>query len=461
MAGFKALLGLALISVIQGQMLPRMAAQFHLKQAAFIEIWEKTHYSNDTANYADRYNMFLTTFNPFAFYIHDPVYEIPAPGKLLSSNADGPTWEASLKKMGGRNTAYWPNYPVRLPYELGGFDGIVQTSGFLVPGHEYGQLEVYNTEEGNEGGPWNIAAKAEDGGDWSYHWVIFKDVDGDGLLDVMAARFHVSLTGSTNSQLIWLQNPGGLTPDDKNKEWSSGWRCHIIYEAGPDVRIENRVYAKPDGTKFDVIMGAELWNQQLGLYYVEDKPGAWNFSFPNSPDIKRLILDKYDGQPFEANFMDLNNDGVEEIVVSYYDVGLKKGQFVAYQLTDPDNWDTVNGWTKRVIRGDFLLHDAHYSKGDMTPGKHRLFYPSKEYESTHNKPYIFLAGDDNGNHYILSPKDDDDKDNWEYNMSALLVTGGKTTGTMGIADIDGDGYTDIVAAGYTAGQVYVYTYAPL
>ena len=30
---------------------------------------------------------------------------------------------------------------------------------------------------------------------------------------------------------------------------------------------------------------------------------------------------------------------------------------------------------------------------------------------------------------------------------------------MGIADIDGDGFTDIVAAGYTAGQVYVFTYA--
>ena len=29
------------------------------------------------------------------------------------------------------------------------------------------------------------------------------------------------------------------------------------------------------------------------------------------------------------------------------------------------------------------------------------------------------------------------------------------------ADIDGDGYTDIIAAGYTVGQVYVYTYAPL
>ena len=92
------------------------------------------------------------------------------------------------------------------------------------------------------------------------------------------------------------------------------------------MRIENRIYTKPDGTKYDVIMGAGLWNQQLGLYYVEDKPGVWNFSFPNSQNIKHLVLDKYDGHPFEANFMDLNNDGVEEIVVSYFDISLNRGQ---------------------------------------------------------------------------------------------------------------------------------------
>ena len=38
-------------------------------------------------------------------------------------------------------------------------------------------------------GPWNLAA--DDDRDYSYHWVIFKDVDGDGLDDVLAARCYV------------------------------------------------------------------------------------------------------------------------------------------------------------------------------------------------------------------------------------------------------------------------------
>lgn len=35
-----------------------------------------------------------------------------------------------------------------------------------------------------------------------------------------------------------------------------------------------------------------------------------------------------------------------------------------------------------------------------------------------------------------------------------------TSGTMAIDDLDGDGYMEIISAGYTAGEVYVYTFAP-
>ena len=48
-------------------------------------------------------------------YIHDPVYQISSPGSHLD---DIPSWEGRLKKMGGANTAYWPNYPIRLPKEV-------------------------------------------------------------------------------------------------------------------------------------------------------------------------------------------------------------------------------------------------------------------------------------------------------------------------------------------------------
>ena len=69
-----------------------------------------------------------------------------------------------------------------------GFDGILQSSGFIPPGKKYGQMEVYNIENGN--GPWDIASESQDGKDWAYHWAIWKDVDADGLMDVITARYE-------------------------------------------------------------------------------------------------------------------------------------------------------------------------------------------------------------------------------------------------------------------------------
>ena len=41
-----------------------------------------------------------------------------------------------------------------------------------------------------------------------------------------------------------------------------------------------------------------------------------------------------------------------------------------------------------------------------------------------------------------------------------IFSGETTSGTMAIADLDGDGFFEIVSAGYTAGKVYVHTFAP-
>lgn len=67
---------------------------------------------------------------------------------------------------------------------------MIQTSGFLVPTKTYGQLEVYNLDSGE--GPWNMASDVS-GKDWSYHSVIWIDIDGDGLEDALTARFDHSV----------------------------------------------------------------------------------------------------------------------------------------------------------------------------------------------------------------------------------------------------------------------------
>jgi hypothetical protein len=57
-----------------------------------------------------------------ALFIHDPVYRIESPGKYLDSVE---SMGESLEKLGGANTAYWPNYPVELPTEVNIVLGLV------------------------------------------------------------------------------------------------------------------------------------------------------------------------------------------------------------------------------------------------------------------------------------------------------------------------------------------------
>ena len=70
-----------------------------------------------------------------------------------------------------------------------------------------------------------------------------------------------------------------------------------------------------------------------------------------------------------------------------------------------------------------------------------------------------LSGDDDGKHYILDPISQDPT-NWLYNKHILVDTEKTTSGKFVVMDLDGDGYTEIVAAGYSSGTIYVFTYKP-
>jgi len=71
-----------------------------------------------------------------------------------------------------------------------------------------------------------------------------------------------------------------------------------------------------------------------------------------------------------------------------------------------------------------------------------------------------LSGDDDGHIYILRPQSEAIGDWRLYERTDMLDTAGVTTGKMALADINDDGYMDVVVAGYSANTVYFLTYAP-
>ena len=66
-------------------------------------------------------------------------------------------------------------------------------------------------------------------------------------------RFSVGSFGKTTSELIWLKNPGNLTPTNENGEWV-GWEYGILIEGGPDVYFEIITLYDSENVAYDVLV---------------------------------------------------------------------------------------------------------------------------------------------------------------------------------------------------------------
>jgi hypothetical protein len=209
-------------------------------------------------------------------------------------------------------------------------------------------------------------------------------------------------------------------------------------------------------TEYSVILAGELWTQRVMLYYVENVPGAW--SYPEN--IGSVVIASNLGLIFQAEFIDVNADGRLDAISSSTDEEKNEGTLNVWLM--PDNW-MEDPWTQVPLATGFVPRTGFLNSNLMTPGKMLLFYPSNDYAAQKNedgssvKPWISLSGDDNGRHYILYPSSED-KNDWTYNQELIIDSEAQTVGTQAIVDLDGDGYMELIAAGYSADTVYVHTF---
>ncbi|XP_063223545.1 uncharacterized protein LOC134531678 [Bacillus rossius redtenbacheri] len=417
------MLCMALSESRKDSVLPTKLGQFSVPFAAFVQVFKS----------GNQNNLFVSTFEAYAFNQPDHIYYFKNPGRYLGSVN---SWR--MTSVDSINN-YWPNDVIYTPKSVVGREGIIWTSGFLVPTKTHGKLNIYFTDVEPFEGPYNIASN--DAQDWSYHRVIWADVNHDGSLDAVAARFDAPFDGSPRQkQLLWLENPGN--------GFLEGWRQHVVAENASDVHFQLTHLTTPDGVRHQVLISAEFFNERLTLRYSEQG----NFWTDNRL-VKTIVIDDTPGQTFDVYLMDLNRDGKEEIVLTAYNK--THGNVFVYDI--PQDFRSQR-FPRRTIASGFVANDLHGAAA-MTPGCAKLFYKSREHERSGDKPYLFLSGDDDGKHYILVPNSED-KHNWQYTTHLLENTFGNTAGAGTAVDLDGDGYTEIVSAGYTAGQVYVYSYDP-
>jgi len=352
----------------------------------------------------------ITSFKPFS---SDSVANVANVGASLSNlSLVQPT--VLLKDV------TWPNQAANVPrHVIPGFTDIVVISGgFLVPGKGNGAITLLDRETGN-------SKKITTSKNLWYHHVEWIDCDGDGLLDIVTASCDKSFFGSARCALYWLKQP---TSNPLGSTWTS---TKII--DGPDVFF---IIEDIDGDGQLDLLASQFFTSKLVLYR------NLNWLEPSKGFAAQLIDDSI-GPVFNVITVDLNGDGVKELVATNH-IGDKSGGGVfIYERTTMSEYADIF-FTKYVAASDLV--NVKFGPGQAAPGNVvPIMYK--------NQVSLVVAGDGAGKAYLLTPTNIKP---FEYETSVFLDAGKTTIGFISAGDVDGDGKTEVFVPAYEKGLVHVY-----
>ena len=319
----------------------------------------------------------------------------------------------------------WPNEVARAPDELG--DYLVVCDGFLVPLKSTGGVYLL---ESNCTGPLHAVNRIElttPKTSWFYHMTRWRDMNGDGKLDLITARATKPIIGSAGGQLLWLEQP--QTDPLKNVPWEE----HVLAD-GPDI-IFTVADLDPADNVFEVF-AAEFFSQKLSVLTI---------SSTNSTVIGSRDIDVTIGPADCVSVVDLNADGTEDLLVSNHE-GDAGGSVYGYEIPQ----DVLGGsYTRHQIATDFPVTEKGFNQA--SPGFVYAFRPNANYTG---KPYILIAGDGSQRAYLLQPTSEE----FSYNRTEVLAVNG-VVGTVGIGEgIGPNGWTEFFVPDYDEGIVYAYIF---
>jgi len=318
----------------------------------------------------------------------------------------------------------WPNKLSHAPPEVAaavGSDVLVIPDGFLVPFKRAGA--VYLTKDGRSlskitNTPRSWPGSPEDQ-DTFYHEVEWHDFDGDGVLDILVPRARVtSIFGipqfNFRGELMWYRNPG------YDKMFNQEWEETKIVD-GPDVICRSRPYR--GGL---AVFCSQFWDEggKLWVHYLNQRAELqWS-----------RMIDAEGGKLFSVEPVDLDGDGVEELLVTNHQETIDESAVFAYEVP----WgDLQKGEYKKHVLAINIFYTVLSSDGVASPGFARAFHP--QVGTTTGPKHIIVAGDGSLDVWHLRPTGE----RFGYEARQVAEPRG-TTGELLLDDFDGDGIMDVL-----------------
>jgi hypothetical protein len=283
------------------------------------------------------------THTRIPFYVLNPTFSTctPKPALLVSQFSPDPFFAGAVSTVAldwnfpeAPNTTVgtllpsvtWPNDARLVPSEVtpGGESSFVAVpGGFLVPGKSTGAVTIAalkgNNNESTSPPTTTVLTVPKSG--FFYHHVEWADCNGDGLLDALTARVNKPLFGGSSApEWVWLENPGlaggGTGPSSLDPTFEGPWKEHLI--AGPDQFAPDFFFDlernATDGTPTGYATAATYFGKKIVLYW--GGPLAGTGDAAAAPQFQSMVIDDTIGNGYAAAFVDVDGDGVNEIVAT-------------------------------------------------------------------------------------------------------------------------------------------------
>ena len=341
--------------------------------------------------------LLVTTFAAFG---NEPFYVVPNISSVISGQAEAAP--IALDTNLG-----WTNYADLVPDgalpDMQGETVVATAGGFLVPGHQTGSIELFHMSGLATANRTKISTDKKS---FFYHKLVWHDCNGDGRLDVMAARANVPNIGRKQGELIWLEQPA-------SGAMGGPWKEHLL-TSGPDVDFLLSSHAAKPGQPPAVVAAQYFSAPVLSIYRCA---GANWAACDDGVGITVEVLDDEYGPFFAVQEADLDGDGAPELLV-------------ANSRADPTG--ALLAYSQPL---DAAAYSRHLLAAGYAPAPKKLPMPGRgapgkpfavSAVAGSRKPRILLSGDDGGFASVLTAETESAGE-WGYSQHFLF----NSTGTIG------------------------------
>ena len=371
------------------------------------------------------------------------------PALLAAGNVSGTACRSITSSV------LWPNFVEYFSSGSGAGDvtGVLAPGGFLVPPKTIGAVSLVPVDfaTGLAQPPRVLSTpKILPGDGFFYHRAFPFDVDGDGLLDLLAARAMKPLSPFTPSagELIWLQRPAVAQPfEAPNLPWKEA-----VLRSGPwapDVGFTPPVSLRSDSSQ-EVYYTSFFTGGGLAMLQCAQCGDPASGQHWATANLTLTVLDASLGPAFDVAVADLNGDGVPDLLVTNHADNATAphiaSQVVAYVAPPPGTPLTnASAWGRHVLASGFLIREP--GPNQASPGEaSALQLPGG------GKAVVLVSGDGEQRWTALLA-DSSSPGDWGYSRQEVWDCGG-TTGKQASVVVEGVLY--VLLPCYDAGTVQAF-----